>query len=188
MYRRIFPLFGLIAALAASSFGQNSYQFTASLAGDPALDRPRLVTESPATVNASVVAKMRAVERAAFDAINRTRIEHGLQALVWSDELAQIARLHSRNMAEKHFFAHRDTNNKMVNDRADDAGLKSWHAIGENIAFNRGFKDPTEKAVELWLDSSLHRQNLLNPSWRETAVGVAIGPDGSYYFTQVFIL
>ena len=58
MYRRIFPLFGLIAALAASSFGQNSYQFTASLAGDPALDRPRLVTESPATVNASVVAKM----------------------------------------------------------------------------------------------------------------------------------
>src|SRR6188474_622384 len=178
MHRRIFPLLGLIAALAAGSFGQNSYQFTASLTADAGLDRPRLAPESTAAVNASAAAKTRAVERAAFEAINRTRIEHGLQALVWSDELAQIARLHSRNMAEKHFFAHRDTNNKMVSDRADDAGLKSWHAIGENIAFNRGFKDPTEKAVELWLDSSLHRQNLMNPAWLETAVGVAFGPDG----------
>jgi uncharacterized protein YkwD len=179
MLKRSFLLISCVATLAAGTFAQGTYNFTGPATGEPARTKV-------AAVKASIVVNTSGVERAAFDVINQKRVDSGLSPLVWSDDLAQIARLHSHNMAEQNFFDHRDQANKLVNDRAVDAGLKDWRAIGENIAFNRGFKDPIEKAVELWLDSSGHRQNLMNPMWNETAVGVAVGPDGSYYFTQVF--
>lgn len=144
------------------------------------LFRPRRVeNESPVNI--------KAVERSAFDLLNGKRLEKGLNALVWSDELEAVARLHSQNMAEFQFFSHRGLDNKLVSDRADDAGVGRWRAIGENIAFNRGFADPVAKAVELWLDSPSHRRNLLSETWKESAVGVAVAEDGSYYFTQVFL-
>ena len=90
-------------------------------------------------------------------------------------------------MAEFSFFSHRGLDNKMVSDRADDSGLRKWRAIGENIAFNRGYQDPITKAVELWLDSPSHRHNMLDAGWLESAIGVAVAADGSYYFTQVFL-
>jgi uncharacterized protein YkwD len=91
-------------------------------------------------------------------------------------------------MAEFSFFSHRGLDNKLVSDRADAQKVVKWRAIGENIAFNRGYKDPVQKAVELWLDSPTHRRNLMDETWRESAVGVAVAPDGSYYFTQVFLV
>ena len=181
MHKRFFLLVSLSAVFAAGTFAQSTYNFSGPTTADNA--RPQL-----AAVKASVVVNTLSVERAAFDVINQKRIDSGLSPLAWSDDLAQIARLHSHHMADQNFFDHRDQANKLVNDRAVDAGLKDWRAIGENIAFNRGFKDPIEKAVELWLDSSGHRQNLMNPMWNQTAVGVAVGTDGSYYFTQVFWL
>ena len=77
--------------------------------------------------------------------------------------------------------------NKMVSDRADDRGVRNWQSIGENIAYARGFSDPIGKTVQLWLDSPSHRDNLLDSNWQESAVGVAVAEDGSYYFTQVFL-
>jgi uncharacterized protein YkwD len=89
-------------------------------------------------------------------------------------------------MAEYSFFSHKGLDSKMVSDRADELGSRQWRAIGENIAFNRGFQDPISKAVDLWLDSPSHRRNLLDPNWKESAVGIAVAGDGSYYLTQVF--
>jgi uncharacterized protein YkwD len=52
----------------------------------------------------------------------------------------------------------------------------------------RGFDDPAGLAVEKWMESAAHRKNLLTPNWKESAVGVAITEDGTYYFTQVFLV
>lgn len=144
------------------------------------LFRPRRV-ENAASVN------IKSVEQNAFELLNKKRIEKGLGLLVWSEQLVTVARLHSQNMAEFHFFSHRGLDNKLVSDRADDAGVGIWKAIGENIAYNRGFDDPVTKAIELWLDSPSHRRNLLSETWKESAIGVAVAEDGSYYFTQVFL-
>ena len=126
-------------------------------------------------------------EKAAFEIINRRRITQGLPLLTWCDKVAAVARTHSQSMAEFHFFSHKGLDSKMVSDRADAAGVGRWRAIGENIAFNRGYKDPIEKAVESWLDSPSHRRNMFDANWRDSAVGIAISPDGSFYFTQVFL-
>lgn len=185
----------IFAALATISPAQtNNFQNQTALnvtAGDNStadFSRPRRVEGKVAEFKASVVVNIASVENIAFDMINQQRAENGLRPLTWSDALAKVARQHSQNMAEFKFFSHRGVDNKMVSDRADNAGLVKWRAIGENIAFNRGYQDPVGKAVELWLDSPSHRHNLMDENWKESAVGVAVAPDGSYYFTQVFLL
>ncbi len=141
-----------------------------------------------AGVKASVVVNMAMAEQAAFKLINKIRVEKGFAPLKWSDELAAVARLHSQNMAEFRFFSHRGLDNRLVSDRADQLKIGRWRSIGENIAFNRGYADPVGMAIELWLDSPTHRRNMLDPNWKESAVGVAKAADGSVYFTQVFLV
>ncbi len=126
-------------------------------------------------------------EKITFALINQKRVKSGLQPLIWSDEVAKIARLHSENMAKYDFFGHRGVDGKMVNDRADSLGLTKWTAMGENIAFNRGYQKPLECAVEKWMESVGHRENLLDSRWKESAIGIAVTNDGTFYFTQVFL-
>jgi len=153
---------------------------------DP-ITRPRVVKKSSG-VAAHIVVNTLSVERAAFDLINQKRAQNGLKALTWSEDLAAVARLHSRNMAELSFFSHRGLDSKMVSDRADDLNVGRWRSIGENIAFMRGDGDPASRAVDLWLGSQAHRHNLLDDGWKESAIGVAVAEDGAYYFTQVFLV
>jgi uncharacterized protein YkwD len=126
-------------------------------------------------------------EKEVFRLINEKRAAAGLLKIVWSDDVARIARLHSRNMAALDFFGHKGADGKTVDERADQLGVRKWQAIGENIAFIRGFKNPLETAVEKWMQSPGHRENLLNPRWKETGIGIGITDDGTFYFTQVFL-
>lgn len=128
------------------------------------------------------------LERKAFDLLNQLRLENNLPPLAWSDDVAKIARLHSENMAKYKFFSHEGLDGTMVNERADSLGISKWRSIGENIAYNLGYANPVEFAVDRWMNSPPHRGNILSPRWQESAVGVAISKDGAYYFTQVFLL
>ena len=128
------------------------------------------------------------LERQVFDLINKTRTENGDAPLVWSDQAAAIAREHSADMASNKYFSHRGTDGTMVDDRAERLGLSNWQAIGENIAFVAGVQNPAEFTVARWMESPAHRGNLLDKRWTESPIGVALRPDGTIYFTQVFIL
>lgn len=136
----------------------------------------------------SIDAPFRDLERRIFQKINDARTANGLAPLVWNDQIAEIARVHSQNMVEYKFFGHQDQDGLTVDGRAESYGLTSWKGIGENIASLQGFKDPAPVAVEKWLQSPGHRQNILGGRWSESAVGVAEAKDGTYYFTQVFML
>lgn len=155
--------------------------------------RARIVSEKRAiiTVPSAPVSPgspaIQQLERAAFAQINQQRAAQGLPSLLWSEEVARVARLHSQNMANYKFFSHQGLDGKMVNDRADSTGLTKWRAIGENIAFMKGYQSPVNAAVQGWMNSPSHKRNLLGQTWKESAVGVAVAPDGSYYFTQVFL-
>ena len=127
-------------------------------------------------------------ERQVFELINKKRAEFGLKPLIWNDDVAKIARIHSEEMANYKYFDHAGHDGSMVNNRADAIGLSKWRSIGENIAYNRGFANPLEFAVEGWMKSPAHRENILNNRWQESGIGIAITADGIYYFTQVFLL
>lgn len=179
-----FTVLRLIFCLAIFSTIAVSQSKTAAFDNNAAnLTRPRKTPE--AVVNNALTADL---EARIFALINQKRIEINLPPLVWSDEAAKVARLHTNNMAVNKFFSHQGLDGKMVNERADALGFRKWRAIGENIAFNRGFKLPIESAVEQWLKSASHRENLLDARWHETGIGAAIAADGTYYFTQVFIV
>lgn len=146
---------------------------------------PAVALPKPAPKTNSVLE----MERKAFDLLNQRRIENGLQRVVWNEDVAKVARIHSQNMANNNFFGHQGLDGSMVNDRADSAGLRNWRRIGENIAYNRGYENPVEFAVLRWMQSQSHRENLLSNKWTESGVGVAIAADGkTFYFTQVFML
>lgn len=150
-----------------------------------ALSRPRVAKTEPKAESANSTFSL---EKKVFALINEKRAEQNLPPLAWSDEVAKIARSHSQNMANYKFFSHIGLDGTMVSDRADHFGVSKWRAIGENIAFNRGYENPCEFAVERWMLSATHKQNLLDNRWKESGIGVAVTNDGSYYFTQVFLL
>lgn len=128
------------------------------------------------------------LEKVAFDLMNEKRAAIGLKPVIWNEQIAQVARLHSQSMAKHKYFSHQGIDGLWIADRANDNGLKKWRAIGENIAYNRGYDNPGEFVVERWMKSTSHRENALNTRWEESGVGVAIGADGeTVYFTQVFL-
>ncbi|MEP6703264.1 MAG: CAP domain-containing protein [Acidobacteriota bacterium] len=128
------------------------------------------------------------IEKEVFLLINAERAKNGLPDLEWNESLATVARLHSEDMASAKFFGHRGSDGSMVDERADRMGLGAWRSIGENIAYMRGLDEPARLAVEKWLESTAHRKNLLGPTWKESAVGVVLTEDGTYYLTEVFLL
>lgn len=147
--------------------------------------QPKVETSEPVKKEISI----HDLELQAFQLLNQKRVENGLKPVVWNDEIAKIARVHSQNMATYNFFSHQGLDGLTVDKRADAFGLSNWRKIGENIAYNRGYKDPVEFAVIRWMQSESHRDNLLSDKWKESGVGVAVAPDGkTYYFTQVFML
>ena len=155
-----------------------------------ALGQARFVPAAYAPASASgalTPPAVRSLERDAFQLINTERSLAGLPTLKWSDRIAAVARFHSNNMADMNFFSHRGLDGLMVDERADKMNMGPWTAIGENIAFMKGYENPVEVAVTKWLNSPAHKKNLLSPDWTETAIGLAVTADGKYYFTQVFI-
>jgi uncharacterized protein YkwD len=193
----LFAVYFLLTFLTfpASTFSQTSYRAAGSVAGNgqpqSPLNRPPNLNSSggeslakKAKISAATVADL---EKKAFQLINQKRAEIGLGPLVWNETVAKIARLHSENMAQFKFFSHTGRDGSTVSDRADSLGISRWRAIAENIAFNRGYEKPVESAVERWMQSTGHRENLLNGGWQESGLGIAVTEDGAYYFTQVFL-
>jgi uncharacterized protein YkwD len=127
-----------------------------------------------------------ALEQKAFDLVNEQRRLQNLPPVEWDLEMLFIARQHSENMAQYNFFDHRGLDGKTADQRANDAGAKDWRAIGENIAFNQGIKNSVDFAVQCWMYSLHHKENLLNKKWTRSGVGVAVASDGRFYITQVF--
>ena len=69
-------------------------------------------------------------------------------------------------------------------ERADIMVDAGFLGAGENVAVNSGFADPVGTAVEGWLDSPGHHENIVG-DW--THAGVGIATDGEqFYFTQMF--
>ena len=126
-------------------------------------------------------------ERRAFDLVNAERQAGGAAPLIWDAELCLMARLHSENMVRLGFFAHASPDGTGMTTRARAVGIRGWSEMGENIAYNQGFDDPAAFAVARWMQSTKHRENILNADFRYAGLGMARAGDGRIFFTQVFI-
>ncbi len=103
--------------------------------------------------------------------------------LAWNALLASAADGHSRDMANRNYFDHKDRDGYMPGDRAELAGYIA-RQVGENIAAGQ---DSARKVVDAWLASPGHCANLMNPQSRELGAGYATDPksDGGIYWTAM---
>lgn len=120
----------------------------------------------------------RAMERQIFELTNIYRKKHDLSEVLSSYGLGIIARQHSEDMALENYFSHDSPVTGNLANRLKEAGIEHRRA-GENIAFN--YVDAIE-AVHGWLNSSAHRNVLLDKEFTHLGTGAY----GQYY-TQVFI-
>jgi len=161
--------------------------FAQSFALKAGLERVRVTHDNNDTLlEANGLLVEFSLEKNVLAMINAERARQGLCDLKWSDEAAKVARVHSENMAHYKFFSHQGLDGLMVNDRADSLNV-DWQAIGENIAYNRGYDDPVGFTIKRWMESPSHHENIMDKRWKETGVGVIMTQDGTYYLTQVFI-
>jgi uncharacterized protein YkwD len=124
-----------------------------------------------------------ALEYAVFEKINQYRQEQGLPPLTFDTTIAQHSRLHSQEMASRDAISHDGFEQRI----AQLAQVIAHRGAAENVASNLGYADPVEKAIDGWLNSPSHRQNI-EGTYDATGIGVVRTAQGEYYFTQIFIL
>ncbi len=199
-YRAFFAVLSVTFILSVNVVSQSEPEpersiryITSNKANEATRPRIRVIKRSsisriPGQTTKNLVADHTGLEKKAFDLINEKRLAKGLDRLRWNDKIAELARQHSENMAKHTFFSHIGLNGRLIDQRAIDFGINNWKAIGENIAYNKGIETPADFAVERWMVSTTHRQNLLDERWTESGIGVGITEDGFYFFTQIFLV
>jgi uncharacterized protein YkwD len=130
--------------------------------------------------------EIKSLEEQCLDEVNRVRKAHNLVPLELSEELHEVARDYSRRMAEEGFFAHNDPDGRTVRERVSRANIK-WRVVGENLAYSNGYINPVAASMSGWMDSPGHRENILDPNWRQTAIGAWVSANGTVYFTEIFL-
>ncbi len=125
-------------------------------------------------------------EQRTLDLINDERQKHGLSPLLWDNQLGQMARQHSENMARAGFSGHVDQNGLGTDERAKAFGIR-YDVLAENISANRDATDPIAFALAYWLSHGIHHDNILSAELTHTGLGIVKAADGQVLFTQVFI-
>jgi uncharacterized protein YkwD len=105
--------------------------------------------------------------------INAERRQAGRQPLALDPRLDAAAQRHAEDMLAHSYFAHRGRDGKTVRERSRAAGYE-WEAIGENIALDQ---QSVKEAVESWMRSRGHRENILDRRYTQTGIGLALGRD-----------
>ncbi|MEU2118463.1 CAP domain-containing protein [Streptomyces sp. NPDC016459] len=109
--------------------------------------------------------------------VNAERGNAGCAPLRADRHLRTAAQRHADDMSARDYYSHDSPDGRDGGDRMSDAGY-AWSAWAENI--HRGPRTPAQ-AMGDWMDSSGHRANILNCSFKDIGVGVALTADGPYW-------
>lgn len=143
-----------------------------------AQDKQRVNSQSTSTES------LPRMESEIFRQINEKREAKSLPLLRWNASAAKLARTHSLNMANGVVpLGHKGANQRFAELRKLIPGVTRY---GENVAFNMGYANPVENAVEGWMGSKEHYANIMG-NFNLSGVGVAVNSKGEYYFTQIFL-
>ena len=141
---------------------------------------------SPAAAPAAQPAAVSAMERAVFDGLNRLRRERGLRPLRLRADLSELARRHCRDVARTGRLSHFGSDGATLADRAERMRI-AYRVIGENLAWNVGYADPVARALDGWMRSPSHRENMLRADYQDVGVGaVVLDAGGGAWFGAVF--
>lgn len=152
---------------------------------------PLAASAAPRHGQASSVA-ISTLESGVLADINSMRHAHGLAPLRLSVPLTAAARQHTTSMALKGYFSHDSADGSSFATRLRHyyslSHYRTW-TVGENMLWSSPDVDPA-RALELWMNSPPHRENLLSRAWREIGISAVHVPSapGVYGGDEVTII
>jgi uncharacterized protein YkwD len=120
---------------------------------------------------------LKRVRAAVLCLVNRERARRGERPLRVNAHLQRAAQAHTVSMAFGDYFQHLGPRGQtpLARMRASGyiRGARAAFAVGENIAWGTLWLATPRAIVAAWMASPEHRANILNPRFRDTAVGVS---------------
>lgn len=110
-----------------------------------------------------------------FENINTERSREGVAALSHSDQLADLSQNFVEHLVINGIYSHTDMLGQDPFERAGLAGYEGF--VAESMVWNN--HNPTN-ATEWWKNSSIHWNNIMDPTFKNAGIGITEEPDGGY--------
>ena len=111
--------------------------------------------------------------------VNAERAKQGLSALTIDTKVQQAALVRAKESAQS--FSHTRPNGSSFSTALTEAGV-SYRTAGENIAYGQS---TPQQVMNAWMNSSVHRANILNANYTTIGVGYTV-INGTAYWAQLF--
>ena len=114
-----------------------------------------------------------------LELVNYEREKEHLTPLKLSGSLSHYAQIRAKEITKK--FSH----TRPSGYNCFTVIPKPYKMVGENIAAGQR---SAKEVVEAWMNSPSHRENIMNPKFRELGMGYLYLPDSKYkhYWAQIF--
>lgn len=121
-------------------------------------------------------------EQEVLSLVNEYRLQNGLNKLEPLAEIQNVAKLKAEDLVENNYFSHTSERlgtpfEMLRNNRID------YSIAGENLAGNISAK----KAVNAWINSKSHRENILEKKYEYTGIYIIESPIYGNIYVQIFI-
>ncbi len=113
--------------------------------------------------------------------INDERKRAGLPVLYFDEELAKVARAHSKDMFQRGYFSHYNPEGKSPFDRIRKEGIQ-FSIAGENLALAQNLN----LAHSGLMESPEHLANIQHKSFGRIGIGILDGGYNGLMITQLF--
>lgn len=121
-------------------------------------------------------------EQETFNLINDYRKQNGLEPLKIYPKLQEVAKIKAQDIVNYEYFSHISPNLGTPFEMLKQNGV-TYKIAGENLSGNISPK----KAVEAWVNSPSHRENIVEEKFRYTGICVVESPIYGKVFVQLFI-
>lgn len=137
---------------------------------------------TPTPTPAPVPAGLTAEEQEMFNLVNQERVKAGVAPLKIDMRLVESARIKSQDMIDKNYFDHTSPTWGQFYVIIRQKVNSDYGYLGENLAG----APSVSKAHNSLMNSTGHRQNILNPNYKYIGIGIKKGGPYGMMFTQHF--
>ena len=146
--------------------------------GAPRRDGVGAGAACPAPDVAPAPANLPAVAATTLCLLNGERADRGLPALAANPQLGAAAAAYAQDLVAGSYFSHTGRDGSTLLDRIRGTGYvpadRPWR-LGENLAWGTGVLAAPGAIIRAWMNSPGHRENILDPGFREIGIGIVPG-------------